>query len=100
MSGSSSSTRVAARVTGVVYRVEKQVGDPVRKEDSLALVEAAEVGAARSETRRPWLPVSAARGWSTGSKTWLTPSPCGESNEAAAELRAARIRLCGGRTGA
>ena len=45
-------TRMAhfsSRVTGTIWRVQKQVGDRVAKGDVLALVDAAEVGRAKSE---------------------------------------------------
>jgi cobalt-zinc-cadmium efflux system membrane fusion protein len=41
--------RLAARVSGTVWRVERQVGDRVRAGDVLAVVEAAEVGRAKAE---------------------------------------------------
>ena len=40
---------LASRVPGTVWRVEKQVGEAVRKGDILALVDSAEVGKAKSE---------------------------------------------------
>ena len=40
---------LASRVAGTVWRVEKQVGDRVRKGDVLALIDAAEVGQAKAE---------------------------------------------------
>jgi cobalt-zinc-cadmium efflux system membrane fusion protein len=40
---------LASRVAGAVWQVEKQVGDRVNKGDLLALVDAAEVGKAKSE---------------------------------------------------
>jgi membrane fusion protein, heavy metal efflux system len=40
---------LASRVPGTVWRVEKKVGDPVRKGDILALVDSAEIGRAKSE---------------------------------------------------
>lgn len=40
---------LASRVAGTVWRVEKQVGDWVKKGDVLALVDAAEVGRAKAE---------------------------------------------------
>jgi cobalt-zinc-cadmium efflux system membrane fusion protein len=40
---------LASRVAGTVWRVERQVGDRVRKDDLLALVDSAEVGRAKSE---------------------------------------------------
>ena len=41
--------QLASRVAGTVWRVEKQVGDSVRKGEVLALIEAAEVGRAKGE---------------------------------------------------
>ncbi|MEX2315675.1 MAG: efflux RND transporter periplasmic adaptor subunit [Pirellulales bacterium] len=43
------SAHLASRVEGTVWRVEKQVGDTVRKGDLLALVESAEIGKAKTE---------------------------------------------------
>lgn len=43
------SAHLATRVTGTVWRVEKQVGDRVRKGDILALIDAADVGKAKAE---------------------------------------------------
>lgn len=40
---------LAPRVPGTVWRVERQVGQPVRKGEVLAIVEAAEVGKARGD---------------------------------------------------
>ena len=40
---------LASRVAGTVWRVEKQVGDAVAKGDVLALIDAADVGRAKSE---------------------------------------------------
>jgi membrane fusion protein, heavy metal efflux system len=44
-----STARLSARVPGTVFRVFKQAGDPVQKGEVLALVDAAEVGKAKSE---------------------------------------------------
>jgi cobalt-zinc-cadmium efflux system membrane fusion protein len=40
---------LSSRVAGTVWRVEKQVGDRVRKGDVLAIIDAADVGRAKSE---------------------------------------------------
>jgi cobalt-zinc-cadmium efflux system membrane fusion protein len=40
---------LASRVTGAIWRIEKQVGQPVERGDILALVDAAEVGRAKAE---------------------------------------------------
>lgn len=43
------SARLASRVAGTIWRVEKQVGDRVEKGEILALIDSAEVGRAKSE---------------------------------------------------
>src|SRR5262249_50784943 len=43
------SARLSARVPGTVFKVCKQVGDPVERGEALALADAAEVGKAKSE---------------------------------------------------
>jgi cobalt-zinc-cadmium efflux system membrane fusion protein len=41
--------RLSSRVPGTVWRVDRQVGDPVKEGEVLALVDAAEVGKAKAE---------------------------------------------------
>ncbi len=41
--------KISSRVPGTVWRVEKEIGDQVRKGDLLAILEAARVGEAKSE---------------------------------------------------
>jgi cobalt-zinc-cadmium efflux system membrane fusion protein len=41
--------RLSSRVAGTVWRVDKQVGEPVQAGDLLALIDAAEVGRAKAE---------------------------------------------------
>ena len=41
--------RLSARVPGCIFRADKQVGDPVKQGEVIALVDAAEVGRAKSE---------------------------------------------------
>jgi cobalt-zinc-cadmium efflux system membrane fusion protein len=43
------SVHLASRVSGTVWRVEKQVGDRVKQGDVLALIDSAEVGKAKAE---------------------------------------------------
>ena len=43
------SARLASRVAGTVWRVEKQIGDHVQEGDVLALIDAGEVGEAKAE---------------------------------------------------
>ena len=44
--------RLSARVPGSIFRVFKQVGDPVKAGEVIALVDAAEVGRAKAESLR------------------------------------------------
>lgn len=44
--------RLAAKAAGSVWRVEKQVGDPVQQGDLLALIDAADVGLAKAELQQ------------------------------------------------
>ena len=41
--------RVTSRAAGIVWRVERQVGEKVRRDDVLALIDSAEVGKAKAE---------------------------------------------------
>ncbi len=44
--------RLSSRVSGTLFRVEKQIGDKVRRGDVLALVDAAEVGKSKAELQQ------------------------------------------------
>ena len=44
--------RLSSRVSGTLWRVEKQVGDKVKRGDVLALVDAADVGKAKAELQQ------------------------------------------------
>lgn len=44
--------RLSSRVAGTLFRVEKQVGDKVKRGDVLALVDAADVGKAKAELQQ------------------------------------------------
>ena len=44
--------RLSSRVSGTLFRVEKQVGDKVKRGDVLALVDAADVGKAKAELQQ------------------------------------------------
>lgn len=41
--------RLSTRVSGIIWRVEKRVGEPVKKGELLALIDSAEVGRAKAE---------------------------------------------------
>jgi cobalt-zinc-cadmium efflux system membrane fusion protein len=85
--------RLSSRLPGTIWRVEKQVGDRVRRGDVLALVETAEVGRAKAEFLQAFVQVqlkvknlesvSAARG----------AIPDRTIRETEAALSEARIRL-------
>jgi cobalt-zinc-cadmium efflux system membrane fusion protein len=84
-------TRVTARAAGTVWRVFKQMGDPVRAGELLALVDSADVGKAKAELQTALAQVKvrarAARD--------LASAPVNERQrtEAEAALREAEVRL-------
>ncbi len=86
---------VAARVPGVVWRVDKQLGEVVEKGDVLALVDAAEVGRVKAEL----LTASAQRELRTQTVRRISEllpqkiSTPADLQEAQAALREAEIRL-------
>jgi cobalt-zinc-cadmium efflux system membrane fusion protein len=89
------SARLASRVAGTVWRVEKQVGDQVSSGDVLALIDAADVGKAKSEFLQA---IAGLRLKSTNVER-LKPLaengtvPARQLTEADAALEEARIRL-------
>lgn len=91
-------TRVAhlpSRVPGTVWRVEKQIGDPVAKDEILALVDCAEIGRAKGELLQA---ISAVRLHETnvGKLRPLAEKEIVEGRrlrEAEAQLQEAQIRL-------
>jgi cobalt-zinc-cadmium efflux system membrane fusion protein len=88
---------LASRAAGTVWRVEKQVGQPVSKGDILALVESADVGRAKAEFLQA---ISALRLAQTNVDR-LTPLTAGgavpgkQLREAEAALQEAEIKLLG-----
>lgn len=86
--------RLAPRVAGTVWRVEKQVGDRVRSGEVMALIEGAEVGKAKAEFQQALSQVKlrtetlAARRKLEGSVV-----PPQEVREAEAALEESRVRL-------
>jgi len=85
--------RLSSRVAGMVWRVDRKVGDRVQKGEVLALIDAAEVGRAKAEflqafaqvdlKGRIWQSMQSAQGTIAGRAF----------QEAEASLREARIRL-------
>lgn len=85
--------RVSARVPGVVWRVDKQVGDAVAEGELLALVDAVEVGRAKAEFQQALVQVDLKRqalGNLAGSPGAV---PEKHVQEAAAALEESRVRL-------
>jgi cobalt-zinc-cadmium efflux system membrane fusion protein len=89
--------RLSSRVPGTVWRVHKQVGDPVKEGDVLALVDAAEIGKAKAEFLQAVAQLELRR------KTYASLSEIATSGavperslrEAETALSEARIRLRG-----
>lgn len=89
--------RLSSRVPGTVWRVDRQVGDPVRAGEVLALVDAAEVGKAKAEFLQAYAQLDLRR------QTYERLSQAAASGavpehsirEAEAALSEARIRLRG-----
>lgn len=89
---------VSARTPGPVWRVEKRVGDPVKKDELLALIDAAAVGKAKADLLQAHAQVDL---WQ---QTLARLRPLGgqvvsqqQILEAEASLREARVRLIGAR---
>ena len=86
---------LASRVAGTVWRVEKQVGDRVRKGDVLALIDAAEVGRAKAEFLQAIAQVRLKRANRRTAEAaggrWQRARP--QMREAEAALQEAKIRL-------
>jgi cobalt-zinc-cadmium efflux system membrane fusion protein len=86
--------RLSARVPGAVFRVEKQVGDRVKKGEVLALIDAAEVGKAKAEFQQAMTQVDLKAQTLERLKELAGSSVPGQSVlEAGAALEEARVRL-------
>ncbi len=87
--------RVSSRLAGIVWRVEKEIGNPVRKGEVLALVDAAEVGRAKAEFLQGLslldLKEKTLKRIQTSTESGLRTRA--ELEEAEAALRDAKIRL-------
>ncbi len=85
--------RLSARLPGVVRRVERQVGDRVKAGDILALVEAAEVGRAKSEFQQAIASVELKTQTLAQKKSLEGDTVTGrEVREAEADLEGSRVR--------
>ncbi len=89
--------RLSSRVPGMVWRVDKKVGDAVKQGEWIALIEAAEVGRAKSELLHALAQIR------LKSRTVQSLHDAGQAvaaqrvREGEAELSEARIRLLGAR---
>jgi cobalt-zinc-cadmium efflux system membrane fusion protein len=89
--------RLSSRVPGTVWRVDRQVGDPVREDEVLALVDAAEVGKAKAEFLQAYAQLELRRKTydSLGQAAASGAVPERQLREAETALSEARIRLRG-----
>jgi membrane fusion protein, heavy metal efflux system len=86
--------RLSSRVPGTVWRVEKQVGDRVRRGDVLAVVDAAEVGRAKAEFQQAMTQAELKAQTLARLQELAGRSVSGQSLQAAeAALEEARVRL-------
>jgi cobalt-zinc-cadmium efflux system membrane fusion protein len=85
--------RLSSRLPGIIRRVEKQVGDRVRRGDVLALVDAAVVGKAKAEFLQALVRADLTRQNLAGMRTALGSVPERLVQEAEAALEEAQIRL-------
>lgn len=85
--------RLSARVPGMVWKVAKQLGDKVAQGEILALVEAAEVGRAKSDFLQAIVQVDLKVRMLEGLRAANGAVPERQLKEADAALREAQIRL-------
>ncbi|MFN4259495.1 MAG: efflux RND transporter periplasmic adaptor subunit [Gemmataceae bacterium] len=85
--------QLSARVPGIVWRVEKQVGDPVRRGELLALIDAADVGRAKAEFLQAGVQVELQETVVANLRQASGVLPERQWREAEATLRGAQIRL-------
>jgi cobalt-zinc-cadmium efflux system membrane fusion protein len=88
-----STARLSTRVPGTVFRVCKQVGDPVHQGEVLALVDAAEVGKAKAEFLTALVQVRLRAQTLAHMEQSLAAIPDRMYRDQAAALSEARIRL-------
>lgn len=85
--------KVSARVSGTVLRIEKQVGQPVRQGDVLALIDSTEVGQAKSKFLKARVQCELKSKQLDRLKSIAAVVPDRQMREAEAAVREARIRL-------
>jgi cobalt-zinc-cadmium efflux system membrane fusion protein len=84
---------LATRAPGTVWQVHKEIGDPVRKGEVLALIEAAEVGKAKADFLQSLTQVDVRQQAVRRMRSAGGSVPEATLQEAEAALREARIRL-------
>lgn len=91
----SKTARCASRVPGTVFQVERRLGDTVKQGDVLALIDAAEVGRAKSEFLQALALVDSKANVATRLKASLSEGfrTQTEVMEAEASVKEARVRL-------
>lgn len=85
--------RLSTRVSGTVWRIEKQVGQTIRKGDVLAIVEAIEVGRMKSELLQAVVQQDLKQRTMERVESAGSALPEKLLNEAKSDHRAARIRV-------
>jgi membrane fusion protein, heavy metal efflux system len=87
------SAHLSSRRAGTVWRVEKQLGDRVVKGEVLALVDAAEVGRAKSDFLQAWVQADLKRQNYGYLEEAAGALPARQLREGASAMREAQIRL-------
>jgi cobalt-zinc-cadmium efflux system membrane fusion protein len=87
--------RLSSRVSGTIWRVEKEIGDKVRKGDVLVLIDSAEVGQAKAEFLQDLAQVEVRKQTLEGLQSAASSGAVSDRSvrEATTALREARIRL-------
>jgi cobalt-zinc-cadmium efflux system membrane fusion protein len=87
--------RLSSRVSGTIWRVEKEIGDCVRKGDVLALIDSSEVGQAKADFMQDLAQVEVRKLTLQGLQAVANSGAVSERSlrEATTALREARIRL-------
>lgn len=89
-------TRVAqlsARVPGTVWRIEKQLGEPIKKGDVLAIIEAVDVGKAKAELLQAVVAYQLKKGIAERMRSKESFIPERQLYEVQADAREANIRM-------
>jgi membrane fusion protein, heavy metal efflux system len=89
--------RLSTRVPGIVWQVEKRVGEQVSKGEVLALVDSAEIGAAKGEFMEALVQCDLKQNTVDRLKTLEDIVAASRLRQAVADWRAARIRLVNAR---